>query len=44
MKLADFLRNMPLQVHFDDFMEVIATKSDIVEHLYSFHARSPNEV
>ena len=36
MKLADFLRYMPLQICYDHFIEIIATKSDKVEHLYSF--------
>ena len=43
-KLAYFLKNISLQVCFDHFIEIIATKSDKVEHLYSFYARSPNEV
>ena len=43
-KLADILRKMPFQVRFDHFIDIIATKSDKVEHLYAFHARSPNKV
>ena len=39
-----FIRNMPLQVCFDHFTEIIATKFDRVEHLYSFYARSLNGV
>ena len=43
-KLENILRNMPLQFGFNYFIEIIGTKSDKVEYLYSFYARSPNEV
>ena len=35
---------MSLQVYSDHFVEIISTKSNKVERLHSFYARSPNGV